>query len=96
MSSPKLAAAYGSLGEAGCQKGPLDLKARELIKLGIAIGARQEGATRSHTRRALVAYRSLRPSDGEKQGLNNPLLGEITQLLSRHVGLLRRGAFLVL
>ena len=68
MSSPKLAAAYDSLGEAGRQKDPLDLKARELIKLGIAIGVRQEGATRSHTRRALEACRALRPSGSEKVG----------------------------
>jgi len=52
---PELAAAYDSLGEAAHQKGPLNLKARELIKLGIAIGGRQEGAARSHTRRALEA-----------------------------------------
>ena len=93
---PELAAAYDSLGEAGPEKGPLDLKARELIKLGIAISTRQKGATRSNTRRALEAYRSLRPSGGARSGLNSQLLGEMTQLLSRQICLLRCGALLVL
>ena len=52
---PQLAGAYDSLGAAAHQQGPLDLKARELVKLGLAIGGRQEGAVRSHTRRAVEA-----------------------------------------
>ena len=52
---PQLAEAYDALGAAAHQRGPLDLKTRELVKLGLAIGARQEGATRSHTRRAVEA-----------------------------------------
>lgn len=47
--------AYDRLGAAVHEQGPLDKKTRELIKLGIAIGARQEGAVHSHTRRALAA-----------------------------------------
>jgi alkylhydroperoxidase/carboxymuconolactone decarboxylase family protein YurZ len=35
--------------------GPLDAKSRELVKLGMAIGARLEGATHSHVRKALAA-----------------------------------------
>ena len=35
--------------------GPLDEKARQLVKLGIAIGLSSEGAVRSHTRQALLA-----------------------------------------
>ena len=50
---PAIGDAYRSLGEAVSESGPLDEKSRALIKLGIAIGARQEGATHSHTRKAL-------------------------------------------
>ena len=39
---PQLAGAYDSLGAAAHQQGPLDLKTRELVKLGLAIGGRQE------------------------------------------------------
>ncbi|MFQ5840009.1 MAG: carboxymuconolactone decarboxylase family protein [Candidatus Methylomirabilales bacterium] len=45
--------AYDNLGTAVHQAGPLDPKTRELIKLGIAIGGRLEGAVRAHTRLAL-------------------------------------------
>jgi AhpD family alkylhydroperoxidase len=47
--------AYEALGEACAQAGPLDAKTRELVKLGMAIGGRLEGAVHSHTRRALEA-----------------------------------------
>jgi AhpD family alkylhydroperoxidase len=47
--------AYDQLGTAVHQQGPLDEKARELIKLGIAVGARLEGAVHSHVRKALAA-----------------------------------------
>ncbi|MCW5942081.1 MAG: carboxymuconolactone decarboxylase family protein [Fimbriimonadaceae bacterium] len=52
---PEIARAYHSLGEATAQAGPLDEKARSLAKLAIAIGARQEGAVRSHARRSIEA-----------------------------------------
>lgn len=52
---PELAEAYDALGKAAHENGPLDQRMRELVKLGLAIGARQEGAIRSHTRRALAA-----------------------------------------
>jgi alkylhydroperoxidase/carboxymuconolactone decarboxylase family protein YurZ len=52
---PAAAEAYERLGEACQWHGPLDPKTRELIKLGIAIGAGLEGATHSHVRRALEA-----------------------------------------
>jgi 4-carboxymuconolactone decarboxylase len=48
-------AAYDKLGLAANAAGPLDEKTRELVKLGLAIGARLEGAVHSHTRRALEA-----------------------------------------
>lgn len=47
--------AYDRLGAAVHQEGPLDPKTRELVKLGMAIGGRLEGAVHSHARRALEA-----------------------------------------
>ncbi len=47
--------AYEALGEACAKAGPLDAGTRELVKLGMAIGGRLEGAVHSHTRRALQA-----------------------------------------
>ncbi len=51
---PQVAAAYDALGAAASAAGPLDEKTRELVKLALSIGARLEGATHSHTRRALA------------------------------------------
>jgi len=50
---PEIWQAYDRLGGLAHDAGPLDKKNRELIKLGMAIGARLEGAVHSHTRRAL-------------------------------------------
>ena len=47
--------AYQALGKACAKAGPLDVRTRELVKLGIAIGGRLEGAVHAHTRRALEA-----------------------------------------
>jgi AhpD family alkylhydroperoxidase len=44
--------AYDRLGAAVHQEGPLEPKVRELVKLGIAIGGRLEGAVKAHTRLA--------------------------------------------
>jgi AhpD family alkylhydroperoxidase len=52
---PAVVEAYERLGEACHWHGPLDPKTRELIKIGIALGAGLESATRSHVRRALAA-----------------------------------------
>lgn len=52
---PSIWAAYDQLGAAVHQQGPLDEKTRELVKLGLAIGARLEGAVHSHARKALAA-----------------------------------------
>jgi len=52
---PAVAKALEQLGAAATAAGPLDRKRAELIRLGIAIGAREEGAVHSHTRRALEA-----------------------------------------
>jgi 4-carboxymuconolactone decarboxylase len=52
---PKVFEGYDAMGKAAHTGGPLDAKTRELIKLGMAIGARLEGATHSHVRKALAA-----------------------------------------
>lgn len=50
---PELARAYDALGDQLHRAGPLDKRARRLVKLGIAVGAGAEGAVRSHVRKAL-------------------------------------------
>lgn len=50
---PEVWKAYQSLGEACGTSGSLDSKTVRLVKLGLAIGAKSEGAVHSHTRRAL-------------------------------------------
>lgn len=45
--------AYDDMGTAVHQEGPLKPKCRELIKLGMAIGGRLEGAVKAHTRLAI-------------------------------------------
>jgi AhpD family alkylhydroperoxidase len=52
---PDVAKAYEQLGKATQDWGPLEKKTRELVKLGVAVGNRHEGAVHSHTRRALDA-----------------------------------------
>jgi alkylhydroperoxidase/carboxymuconolactone decarboxylase family protein YurZ len=52
---PEIYRAYDSLGRAAHSAGPLDPKTRELVQLGMAIGAGLEGATHSHVRKALAA-----------------------------------------
>ena len=52
---PKVFASYNALGAATGGAGPLTGKTRALVKLAIAIGGQMEGATHSHTRRALEA-----------------------------------------
>ncbi len=54
-SYPKIFQAYESLGIAAAESGPLSKKEISLVKLGIAAGAKMEGAVHSHTRRALDA-----------------------------------------
>ena len=48
-------AAYQALGEATRHAGPLDEKQVALVKLGIAVGMRHEGAVHAHARKALRA-----------------------------------------
>lgn len=49
---PAVATAYEAFGAAVGQAGPLDTKTRSLVKLGISIGARMEGAATSHAHQA--------------------------------------------
>jgi 4-carboxymuconolactone decarboxylase len=50
---PAVGEAHEAIARAVDSYGPLDGRVRELIKIGIAIGAGHETATRSHVRRAL-------------------------------------------
>lgn len=52
---PTVGEAYEQLGSAVHEAGPLDEKTRALVKLGISVGARLEGAVHSHVRKALAA-----------------------------------------
>ena len=52
---PEVVRAYEALGDATRSAGPLDPRTIELVKLGLAAGARIEGAIHSHVRRALDA-----------------------------------------
>ena len=52
---PDVYKAYENLGEVTSASGPLDIKTRELIKLGMAAANRSESAVHSHTHRALDA-----------------------------------------
>lgn len=54
VEKPELWRALESLGEAANQAGPLEARTRRLINLALAIAADSEGATHSHTRRALT------------------------------------------
>lgn len=47
--------AYEELGKAASEEGPLDLKTRELVKLGMATASKSYSAVQSHTHRALEA-----------------------------------------
>ena len=52
---PKVAEAFDELGTAVTGAGPLDKKTVELMRLALAVGAREEGGVHSHTRRAIEA-----------------------------------------
>jgi 4-carboxymuconolactone decarboxylase len=52
---PKVHEAYEALAKAAHQSGPLDDRTRQLVKLAISVGARMEGAVRSHTFQAREA-----------------------------------------
>lgn len=52
--NPDLWSAFQALGAATGKAGPLDERSRRLVNLALAIGADSEGATHSHSRRALA------------------------------------------
>ncbi len=52
---PAVYRAYKQLSDATQKAGPLPRKTAALVRLGIAVGARHEGAVHSHTRKALEA-----------------------------------------
>lgn len=52
---PEVGEAYERYGAAIAGAGPLDERTRNLVKLAISIGARMEGASKSHTHKALQA-----------------------------------------
>jgi 4-carboxymuconolactone decarboxylase len=52
---PSVYAAYEALGSTISNAGPLDIKTRELVKLGMAAANHSETGVESHTHRALDA-----------------------------------------
>lgn len=52
---PEVLKDYQQLGKSSREAGPLDPKSKDLIKLGIAVGANSRGAVMSHTRKALAS-----------------------------------------
>jgi len=52
---PSVHQAYEALASAAHESGPLDERNRRLVKLAISVGARLEGAVRSHARQAKEA-----------------------------------------
>lgn len=52
---PKVLTAHERVGAEAAKSGPLPPKVQHLIKLGMALGIRSEGAVHSHARRALEA-----------------------------------------
>lgn len=50
---PEIFKAYKEMGTLIRESGPLDEKAQNLVKLGIAVGANSRGGVMSHTRKAL-------------------------------------------
>ncbi|HWC03887.1 MAG TPA: carboxymuconolactone decarboxylase family protein [Methylomirabilota bacterium] len=72
--NPGVGRAYEALGAACGEAGPLDAKTRELVKLGLAIGGRLEGAVHSHVRRAREAGATA-AEIGHVVALATPTLG---------------------
>ncbi len=56
---PQVVAAHQQMNDAARAAGPLDARACELIKMGIALGAGFESSFHSHVRRALEAGATL-------------------------------------
>lgn len=71
---PEVWEAYGRLGDATEQAGPLDARTVRLVKLALAIGAGREGQTHSHARR------------GQKLGLSAAELRQVALLAIPSLG----------
>lgn len=52
--NPELWEAFAALGKAAAGAGPLSGSTLRLVKLALAVGSAQEGATHSHVRRGLA------------------------------------------
>ena len=72
---PKVLQAYEALAAAAHEAGPLDARVRRLVKLGIAVGARLEGAVRSHAAQARDA------------GISEPEIDHVVLLALTTIGL---------
>jgi len=70
---PKVHQAYEALAKAAHESGPLDERTRRLVKLAISVGARLEGAVRSHAWQA----RDVGVSDAE---MNHVVLLSLTTI----------------
>lgn len=72
---PAVLQAYEALATATHEAGPLDVRVRRLVKLGIAIGARLEGAVKSHAAQARDA------------GISEPEIDHVVLLALTTIGL---------
>ncbi len=52
---PEVGKAYKATGDAVAKAGPLDRKTQALVKVGLSVAAKLEGATHSNVRKALEA-----------------------------------------
>lgn len=79
---PAIVAAYERLGEEIRAAGPLTPREVALVKLGISVGARMEGATHAHARKALAA--GLEPAAVEQVALLAcPTIGFPNMMMAR-------------
>ena len=70
--------AYEALGGAAHEAGPLDQKTRELVKLGMAVGGRLEGAVRSHAPGTQAAGLGAREAGATPQEIEHVVLLAVT------------------
>jgi alkylhydroperoxidase/carboxymuconolactone decarboxylase family protein YurZ len=72
---PAVLQAYEALAAAAHEAGPLDERVRRLVKLGIAVGGRLEGAVKSHAAQARDA------------GISEPEIDHVVLLALTTIGL---------
>jgi hypothetical protein len=68
---PRIITAYEALGDATLGDGPLDRRTAELVKIGIAVGARLEGAS-TPTSGARATPARPRTTSGTRSGSPRP------------------------